>query len=529
MKFQKFAPLTKIEEQTDGTLLVHALITAQQPDLEKEVCDYASTKEFYAKRAAENLQKTSIPGMTPSVMPVREMHQLKAIGAGRSVEYNDATKSIHALTHIVEPTAVLKFRSGVLIGFSQGGDYVKKWADPDFPGCTRYTADPFEWSAVDAPCLPSALVDSMKGRTVTLCKAAGAAVEIPLVIPAPSDLRMEKMERQLGSVLELLKEKKTKRVDGADLTADCFAHVGDPDDTSTWKLPIKFPGDDEKTESHIRNALARFEQTEGMSAEDKKKARAKIVAAAKEHGIEVSDEADKAAIARVCAKISLKKGMYEVSWLADIVEGLNWLCLQTEFERDLEDDGSKVPDGLREAWLALLAEFKAMAIEEADELAAGAAKGAKGMKITDQAGLLKAAKSIHEHLEKHMEMHKAHHEKLEGVLAKDHPIIKGHQAMIDHCDKCMKAAKDAMDGEEPKGESEEEKARKAAAAAAAADPITKAITAALAPLTAEIEALKAKLATTPAPQNIPVTGIAPTQVVKSMSADAAFGELIAAK
>jgi hypothetical protein len=127
-----------------------------------------------------------------------------------------------------------------------------------------------------------------------------------------------------------------------------------------------------------------------------------------------------------------------------------------------------------------------------------------------------------------MEMHKAHHEKLEGVLAKDHPIIKGHQAMIDHCDKCMKAAKDAMDGEEPKGESEEEKARKAAEAAAA-DPIAKAVAAALAPLTAEIEALKAKLATTPAPQNIPGTGITLVPVAKSMSADAAFGELIAAK
>jgi len=535
MKFQKFAPLTKIEEQTDGTLLVHALITAQEPDLEKEVCDYATTKEFYAKRAAENLQKTSIPGMTPSVMPVREMHQLKAIGAGRSVEYNDATKSIHALTHIVEPTAVLKFRSGVLIGFSQGGDYVKKWSDPDFPGCVRYTADPFEWSAVDAPCLPSALVDSMKGRTVTLCKAAGAAVEIPLVIPAPSDLRMEKMERQLGSLFDLLKEKKTKRVDGADLTADCFAHVGDPDDTSTWKLPIKFPGDDEKTKSHIRNALARFEQTEGMSAEEKKKARAKIVAAAKEHGIEVSDEADKAAIARACAKISLKKGMYEVSWLADIVEGPNWLCLQTEFERDLEDDGSKVPDGLREAWLALLVEFKAMAIEEADELAAGAAKGAKGMKITDQAGLLKAAKTLQEHVAKVAEHHEKivahqakqmeHHEK--GLeLHKAHvELHKAHKELID---KCMKAAKDAMDGEEPKGESEEEKARKAAAAAAA-DPIAKAVAAALAPLTAEIDALKAKLATTPAPQNIPGTGITLVPAAKSMSTDAAFGELIAVK
>ena len=128
MKLQKFAPLTKIEEQKDGTLLVHALITAQQPDLDKEVCDYATTKALYEQRGAENLAKTSIPGMVPSCcMPVREMHQLKAIGAGRTIEYNDTAKSIHATTHIVEPTAaVLKFRSGVLIGFSQGGEYVKK-------------------------------------------------------------------------------------------------------------------------------------------------------------------------------------------------------------------------------------------------------------------------------------------------------------------------------------------------------------------------------------------------------------------
>jgi lambda repressor-like predicted transcriptional regulator len=269
-----------------------------------------------------------------------------------------------------------------------------------------------------------------------------------------------------------------------------------------------------------------------MSAEEKKKARAKIVAAAKEHGIEVSDEADKAAIARACAKISLKKGMYEVSWLADIVEGLNWLCLQTEFERDLEDDGSKVPDGLREAWLALLAEFKAMAIEEADELAAGAAKGATSMKITDQAGLTKAAKTLQEHVAKVAEHHEKivahqakqmeHHEK--GLeLHKAHvELHKAHKELIE---KCMKAAKDAMDGQEPEGESEEEKARKAAAAAAASDPVAKAVAA----LTAEIEALKAKLATTPAPQNIPGTGIALAPAVKSMSADAAFGELIAVK
>jgi hypothetical protein len=82
---------------------------------------------------------------------------------------------------------------------------------------------------------------------------------------------------------------KTKKVDGVDLTSDCFAFVGDPEKTSTWKLPLKFPGDDEKTKSHIRNALARFEQTEGIPADEKDKVKAKIDAAAKAAGIDVSE------------------------------------------------------------------------------------------------------------------------------------------------------------------------------------------------------------------------------------------------
>jgi hypothetical protein len=317
-----------------------------------------------------------------------------------------------------------------------------------------------EVSAVDSPCLPSALVETMKGRTVTLQKASGVTTEVSLEIPPIDTLRLLKAEREIATLKELLKEKKTKRVDGADLTASCFAHVGDPDDPETWKLPIKFPGDEEKTKSHIRNALARFEQTEGMSADEKAAARKKIVAAAKEHGIDVSD-GDKAACARACAKISLEKGLYEVGWLGDLLEQLHWLCLQSEFERDMEDDGSKVPDGLRAAWVKLIAEFKEMAIEEADELAAaGGQTGENGMKITDQAGLTKAAKTIADHLEKHMEMHKALHEKMEGTLSKEHPIMKAHQAMMDHCEKCMKAAKDATEGESP-AEEEKDKGEKA--------------------------------------------------------------------
>jgi hypothetical protein len=43
-------------------------------------------------------------------------------------------------------------------------------------------------------------------------------------------------------------------------------------------------------ESHIRNAMARWNQTEFQSANAKEEARRKIVSAAKRHGIEVSED-----------------------------------------------------------------------------------------------------------------------------------------------------------------------------------------------------------------------------------------------
>lgn len=85
------------------------------------------------------------------------------------------------------------------------------------------------------------------------------------------------------------REKKTKRVAGEDLPASAFAYVGDPQKTETWKLPIKFSSE-EKTKRHIRNALARFNQTQGIPASEKPKVLAKIKAAAKKYGIDVSDD-----------------------------------------------------------------------------------------------------------------------------------------------------------------------------------------------------------------------------------------------
>ena len=43
-------------------------------------------------------------------------------------------------------------------------------------------------------------------------------------------------------------------------------------------------------EEHVRNAIARFNQTKFESAEAKEKARRKVLAAAKRHGIEVAKD-----------------------------------------------------------------------------------------------------------------------------------------------------------------------------------------------------------------------------------------------
>ncbi len=84
-----------------------------------------------------------------------------------------------------------------------------------------------------------------------------------------------------------------KTVDGEVLHADDFLIVLDPKDSSTWNLPWKF-STEEKTKSHLRDALARFDQLEDVPEDIKNAAWTRLVELCKQHGIEVSpdDERD---------------------------------------------------------------------------------------------------------------------------------------------------------------------------------------------------------------------------------------------
>ena len=82
------------------------------------------------------------------------------------------------------------------------------------------------------------------------------------------------------------------------LRASEFAYV---DSEGGEHLPIH-------DESHIRNAMARFNQTEFESVAAKERARRKIVAAARKHGIEVSEDANVAKSARSLRPARTKAG-----------------------------------------------------------------------------------------------------------------------------------------------------------------------------------------------------------------------------
>ena len=120
MKLKKFDPLVKMADQPDGTLHVYGLVTAEKPDLDKEVFDYDKSKPYYIAKVEATKKATSIEGMEQSLMPLRSMHSLDAIGKGVSIDFNDDAKTIHMGFEVVDPLAIKKFKKGVFVGFSQG-------------------------------------------------------------------------------------------------------------------------------------------------------------------------------------------------------------------------------------------------------------------------------------------------------------------------------------------------------------------------------------------------------------------------
>jgi hypothetical protein len=427
-EFLKAVPIEKVDEAKQEAW---GTFTAEVRDSDNEIADYAYQKGRVQAWSDNEKSIAAAAGMEESLGNVRFSHMTLPTGKVIALNMDDGRKTIGGGTYLMNVGDTKTWdmvAKGILKGFSFGGRY--DWRKCDVcgeqlpneqgnnwcPACketvpVRYGATIAELSVCDRPAVPVA--------NILHIKADGSTV--------PVEVKVDK------------DEKKTKRVAGEDLTADCFAHVGDPEKTETWKLPIKF-STEEKTKRHIVNALARFASTKGIPADEKAKVKAKIIAAAKEHGIEVSEDEDKAEVLTLDrsfikaesqrikesihakaagAGITLRKDLFDVANFAEVLQRIAWLRYSAIQERDYEGDESDIPEELEENLISLSETFLRMAQEETAELVAAAKKAGK---VTTMKKEVELPENVGDVMTGHLVDQAAHNE----VLA------DAHKAMAEH-------------------------------------------------------------------------------------------------
>ena len=104
----------------------------------------------------------------------------------------------------------------------------------------------------------------------------------------------------------------------------------------------------------------------------------------------------------------LRKGMYGVAQLAQIIDDLNWLQESTEWEAECEEDGSPIPDELKAQIKALGATLVNMVAEEVSEIVGEDEELAKAGKEISSANKINL-EAIHGHAEEIQKMCKSMH------------------------------------------------------------------------------------------------------------------------
>jgi hypothetical protein len=147
------------------------------------------------------------------------MHQLSAVGVGKSIDFDDSAKTIKMAFKVVDDQAWKKVQEGVYTGFSQGGKYVKTWKEGSY---VKFTADPTEVSLVDSPCLPVATFEYLK---------ADGSSELRKFSPPPEKLKaIEKaklaacLKENKATPVQVMRELSKSMYDVSDL-ASCFRNI----------------------------------------------------------------------------------------------------------------------------------------------------------------------------------------------------------------------------------------------------------------------------------------------------------------
>jgi len=300
--------------------------TEKQDDGTIKVWGYASSdsKDADGETITSKAMKAALPDYL-KFGAVREMHDAtKAAGTAIEAEVQEDGKTWFG-AHVVDPVAVLKVETGTYKGFSIGGRVTER----DSMNKAQINAlNLFEVSLVDRPCNPDAVITVMKREASPEDDVAELAEILDEGTVTPAMLL-----KAAASLLEKAEKEDAEEDDK------------DPKD------------DGEKPEDDK-------EPKDGKTTEEK-------------------DPAEKSATVG-----DLRKGMYEVGRMAEILLSLAYICESAEYEAGYEGDNSPVPAALK-AWIASGAEvFRSMAAEEVDELVACLSKAKK----TD--GLEKSAKGL---------------------------------------------------------------------------------------------------------------------------------------
>lgn len=233
------AVITKVDEEKRE---VSGVLAEERPDKDNEKFDYASSKPYFQEWNTTFAEKTD----GKSVGNLRAMHQPIAAGKFVSMDYDDDSKKVVVTAKVTDDAEWKNVVEGVYTGFSIGARVVGKKIRDAEDGSMRYTANPFEGSLVDNPC--------MYGATFTEIKADGA--QIAKQFKGGLAKRTPKNAARLLSeaMKALLAQSHSETVEKGLYTVSYFAQIvaGLVDLAQSTQWEAEYEGDDSTIPAKIR-------------------------------------------------------------------------------------------------------------------------------------------------------------------------------------------------------------------------------------------------------------------------------------
>ena len=461
---KKFIPLAKLDETTHTA---YGLVTAEIPDRDNEVCDYADTLPLYQAWSSEAFKATTEAGQEPSLGNIRLQHSLEIAGKVTKLDSLDAKKEIWIGSEPIDDRIWGMLRRGFVTGYSQGGRYIYRKCDECKTAitdgsnrcpkckkdvCVRYAADPAEVSYVDSPCLKDAHFSYVKTDGSEELRKFHPRTEAQKLIDNVRVLGAEARDEFVKG-LDLLKSAVTKKTKGIKFVIG-FKEKGGSEvqsvifdsklwtetDAKQWLKDNDFTGlEVDETENSLRfrqKDPGQYVRMRTITAGEKKKI---------DEGADMLKliETGTDAVAGLIKK-GLRKGMYQVSQLAQLLQDIQYLRSYSLWEAEIEG-GDETDLAIAEdltGWLDQgVSILKDLVENETSELLAAKATQGDTMTLEDFVKAAKTSLAAHfkkaaAHHEGIAEAHKAHAEEHDKMAAfhkelcgkADDPVHKAHQA-----------------------------------------------------------------------------------------------------